>query len=196
MERIMERILVTGGNGLLAHHLKEIAPRDCKLFFLDHVDFDVVRPELMEKKIAELRPTIVINTAAYNLVEKCEQERELSWAINATAPEILAKKCAARPLQHRLRFRRRKKFTLRRNEFAESVEPLRRGKTCRRMRRARGFTKKSHAAHKLGFRLAPNANEIICPFGLAFCARRREFEGNGRPDFRPNFCGRPRALYD
>jgi dTDP-4-dehydrorhamnose reductase len=92
----MERILVTGGDGLLAHHLKEIAPRDFELFFLGHAGFDLVRPELMGGKIAELRPTIVINTAAYNLVEKCEQERELSWAINATAPEILAKLCAGK----------------------------------------------------------------------------------------------------
>jgi dTDP-4-dehydrorhamnose reductase len=90
----MERILVTGGDGLLAHHLKEIAPRDFELFFVDHASFDLVRPELMEKKIAELCPTVVINTAAYNFVEKCEQAHELSWAINATGPEILAKLCA------------------------------------------------------------------------------------------------------
>jgi dTDP-4-dehydrorhamnose reductase len=90
----MERILVTGGDGLLAHHLRQIAQRDFEFFFLGHADFDLVRPELMETKIAELRPTVVINTAAYNLVEKCEQERELSWVINATAPETLAKLCA------------------------------------------------------------------------------------------------------
>jgi len=90
----MERILVTGGDGLLAHHLKEIVPRDFELFFLGHTGFDLVQPELMKGKIAELRPTVVINTAAYNFVEKCEQKRELSWAINATGLEILARLCA------------------------------------------------------------------------------------------------------
>jgi dTDP-4-dehydrorhamnose reductase len=95
----MERVLITGGDGLLAHHLKEIAPRDFELFFLGHADFDLIQPELMGVKIAELRPTVVINTAAYNLVEKCEQERELSWAINASAPETLARLCAGKNAQ-------------------------------------------------------------------------------------------------
>jgi dTDP-4-dehydrorhamnose reductase len=90
----MQKLLVTGGNGLLAHNLKELAPRDFDFFPLDHADFDLCRPEQMAQRLAELRPTTVINTAAYNLVERCEEERELSWAVNATAPETLAKLCA------------------------------------------------------------------------------------------------------
>jgi dTDP-4-dehydrorhamnose reductase len=90
----MQKLLVTGSNGLLAHHLKKMAPRNFDSFFLGHADFDLCRPEQMAQRLAELRPAALINTAAYNLVEKCEQERELSWAINATAPEALAKMCA------------------------------------------------------------------------------------------------------
>jgi dTDP-4-dehydrorhamnose reductase len=90
----MERILVTGGDGLLAHNLKELAPRDFDFSPLGHADFDLCRPEQMEQRLAELQPAAVINTAAYNLVERCEQERELSWAVNATAPATLAKMCA------------------------------------------------------------------------------------------------------
>ena len=90
----MERILVTGGDGLLAYQLKKNAPRDCGLFFLGHAEFDLTQPDMMGKKLVELRPQVVINTAAYNLVDRCEIERDLSWAVNATAPKKLAELCA------------------------------------------------------------------------------------------------------
>ena len=90
----MQRILVTGGSGLLAHALREIAPPDFQLFFPGHAEFDVTRADLTARRLAELKPHAVINTAAYNLVDRCEIERELSWAVNATAPQQLAEFCA------------------------------------------------------------------------------------------------------
>ncbi len=95
----MERILVTGGDGLLAHALKKIAPCDFEFSFLGHADFDLTRPEVMARRLAELRPGVVINTAAYNLVDRCEIERELSWAVNATGPQQLAELCARTGIQ-------------------------------------------------------------------------------------------------
>jgi dTDP-4-dehydrorhamnose reductase len=93
------KTLVTGGDGLLAHQLKLIAPRDIKLVFLGHASFDLSRPDLMAERLAELRPQIVINTAAYNLVDRCEVERELSWSVNAAGPETLAKLCAEKNIR-------------------------------------------------------------------------------------------------
>ena len=90
----MQRILVTGGNGLLAHQLKTIAPRDFQFTFAGHVEFDLTNTDQMAAKLAALKPHSVINTAAYNLVDRCETERELSWSVNAAAPELLAALCA------------------------------------------------------------------------------------------------------
>jgi dTDP-4-dehydrorhamnose reductase len=90
----MERILVTGGDGLLAHALRQMAPRDFEISFSGHADFDLTRPEVMARRLAEFRPDVVINTAAYNLVDRCEIERELSWAVNATGPQQLEELCA------------------------------------------------------------------------------------------------------
>lgn len=90
----MKRILVTGGGGLLAYQLKRLAPQDLELIFLGRADFDLTNPAAMAQRIAELRPQVVINTAAYNLVDRCEVERDLSWAVNAVAPEKLAEICA------------------------------------------------------------------------------------------------------
>jgi len=90
----MQRILVTGGDGLLAQQLKIIAPRDFEFSFLGHAEFDLTKKDMLAQRLAELRPQVVINTAAYNLVDRCEIERELSWAVNATGPGQLAELCA------------------------------------------------------------------------------------------------------
>lgn len=88
------RILVTGGNGLLAHALKEMAPKEMMLILLNHKEFDLTQPSQMAGQLEKHAPQVVINTAAYNLVDRCEVERELSWAVNAIGPEKLAELCA------------------------------------------------------------------------------------------------------
>jgi dTDP-4-dehydrorhamnose reductase len=95
----MERVLITGGSGLLAHALKEIEPCDFEFFFLGHADFDLLNPKLMAQRLAELQPQVVINTAAYNLVDHCEVERDLSWSVNANGPETLAKLCVEKKIR-------------------------------------------------------------------------------------------------
>jgi len=95
----MERILVTGGDGLLAYQLKRIAPRDQEFWFPGHAEFDLANPDLMAQRLAEWRPHVVINTAAYNLVDRCEIERDLSWTVNATAPQKLAELCAEKHIR-------------------------------------------------------------------------------------------------
>ncbi|HEV2329671.1 MAG TPA: dTDP-4-dehydrorhamnose reductase [Verrucomicrobiae bacterium] len=90
----MLKILVTGGGGLLAHALRELQPMDCDLVFLSHSDFDLTAPAQIEERLAAIGPQAVINTAAYNQVDHCEIERDLSWAVNATGPQRLAELCA------------------------------------------------------------------------------------------------------
>jgi dTDP-4-dehydrorhamnose reductase len=93
------RILVAGGDGLLAYALRALATPNCELTFLSRADFDLTAPTQMRERLEALRPEVIINTAAYNLVERCEQERELSWAVNATSPDTLAKMCAEKNIR-------------------------------------------------------------------------------------------------
>ena len=93
------RILVTGAGGLLAGALRQQAPYGVELVCLGHAEFDLTNAPLMEQRLAELRPDVVINTAAYNAVDQCEVERDLSWAVNATGPQRLAELCAARGIR-------------------------------------------------------------------------------------------------
>ncbi len=90
----MLKILLTGGEGLLAHALREFQPKDCDLICLSHSDFDLTEPAHMQEQLAAIAPQVVINTAAYNQVDRCEIERGLSWAVNAAGPQRLAELCA------------------------------------------------------------------------------------------------------
>jgi len=92
------KILVTGGGGLLAHCVQELSrTRPADVFiFLNHAEFDLTRPDLMAGRLTQLRPDVVINTAAYNMVDRCEVERDLSWSVNALGPLMLAGLCAER----------------------------------------------------------------------------------------------------
>jgi dTDP-4-dehydrorhamnose reductase len=95
----MKRILVTGGDGLLAYQFKKIAPRDFEFSFPGHAQFDLTQKDLMAQRLAEWQPQVVINTAAYNQVDRCEIERELSWSVNATGPGLLAELCAEKNIR-------------------------------------------------------------------------------------------------
>lgn len=79
---------------MLARALHDAAPAGAELLLLSHGDFDLTQLELMDRRLASFRPHIVINTAGYNAVDRSEDERELSWAVNATGPLRLAERCA------------------------------------------------------------------------------------------------------
>jgi dTDP-4-dehydrorhamnose reductase len=87
------KVLVTGASGLLARALHKRLPAGVQLVALGHKDFDLTRSQEMENRLSILQPDVVINTAAYNAVDHCEVERELSWAVNAEGPKQLAQLC-------------------------------------------------------------------------------------------------------
>ena len=64
------------------------------LLSVNREEFDLTRPDQMEEVVSETRPDVVISTAAYNAVDRCETERDVSWNANAVAPKMLAKICS------------------------------------------------------------------------------------------------------
>ena len=63
-------------------------------------DFD--QPESLIVLLQRIRPTAVVNAAAYTAVDRAEQERDLAWRANAESPGVLAHWCAQAqvPLVH------------------------------------------------------------------------------------------------
>jgi dTDP-4-dehydrorhamnose reductase len=60
---------------------------------LAHEDMDIGDDAAVRRVLAELRPDVVVNTAAFHNVPKCETEVERAYALNAVAPRRLARVC-------------------------------------------------------------------------------------------------------
>jgi dTDP-4-dehydrorhamnose reductase len=78
------RIYVIGGQGQVARSLREAAARDNDIVFgcAQRPDVDLLRPESVAQALAEFRPDIVVNPAAYTAVDKAESEPDQAFAIN------------------------------------------------------------------------------------------------------------------
>ena len=78
------RILVTGRTGQLAASLAEVAAErpDVELIFLGRPEFDMENTASIGEQIDARRPDLVINAAAYTVVDKAETEPERAFAIN------------------------------------------------------------------------------------------------------------------
>lgn len=85
------RVAVTGAGGQLGGEL-------CRLLgdqalALDVPEFDLTDHRGVLDTLRELRPEAVINTAAYTLVDRAEQEADRCWKINAEGVAHLAEAC-------------------------------------------------------------------------------------------------------
>ena len=58
-----------------------------------HADF--ARPAMLAETVRALRPDVIVNAAAHTAVDKAEGEPELAAAINAEAPQVLAREAVA-----------------------------------------------------------------------------------------------------
>ncbi|MGL4903479.1 MAG: sugar nucleotide-binding protein, partial [Cetobacterium sp.] len=80
----MKRYLITGGAGQLAKEFQRFFKKNSinflapNRFELDITDFDKVRDYILNNDIE-----LVLNCAAYNLVEAAEEEKDSAYMINA-----------------------------------------------------------------------------------------------------------------
>jgi dTDP-4-dehydrorhamnose reductase len=97
------KILVTGSNGLLGQKLTELLANDASIeliatatrpaaipvnpgkFFL----LDITNAGSVNQTVDNIKPDVIINTAAMTQVDQCETQREVCWQTNVTAVENL-----------------------------------------------------------------------------------------------------------
>lgn len=93
------RLLVFGQNGQVATELARRAP---EAVFIGRVRADLINPEACADVIRAHAPDAVINAAAYTAVDRAEEDEALALCINAAAPGVMARECAALciPLVH------------------------------------------------------------------------------------------------
>jgi dTDP-4-dehydrorhamnose reductase len=87
------RCALIGAAGQLGFDLARTFDLPGELFRLTRADFDLLDPRATERVLHELRPTLVVNTAAYNQVDRAEDDRAPAFALNAEAVGRLADVC-------------------------------------------------------------------------------------------------------
>lgn len=84
------KILVTGKNGQVGHELqRSLAPLG-EVVAVDIEDCDLTDTSAIVSLVEKVKPDLIVNPAAYTAVDKAEAESEIAYAINATAPKVLA----------------------------------------------------------------------------------------------------------
>ena len=86
------KIAIIGSNGQLGSDIYEIFENNnYDIFPLEHKDIDVSDIDSVNKTIKEIKPDVIINTAAFHNVPLCEKESEKAYAVNSQGVENLAK---------------------------------------------------------------------------------------------------------
>lgn len=97
------RVLVFGAEGQLGRALAETAwPAGFAPVLLDRRAADLMRPDALKDAIARHAPDAIVNAAAYTNVDGAESDEATAFAVNATAPGVIARAAAAAdiPLVH------------------------------------------------------------------------------------------------
>ncbi len=90
------RILVTGSAGQLGRSFQRSLAGVTETLFYDLKELDLTDSAQIKRSLAELKPDLVINCAAYTEVDSAEDKPDLAFAVNATAPTVIAEEQARR----------------------------------------------------------------------------------------------------
>ena len=93
-------VLITGANGQVGQELRSRAGSSA--IALDRNGLDIADHSRVLETLQQLRPSVVINAAAYTAVDKAEQEPSAAYAVNRDGAANLAAACHAQgiPLLH------------------------------------------------------------------------------------------------
>ncbi len=87
------KIVIVGAGGQLGQDCIAILRDKHTLWAGDAAEVDITDQAQVEALFRQERPDVVINCAAYTAVDACESHAELSMAVNARGPELLALSC-------------------------------------------------------------------------------------------------------
>jgi dTDP-4-dehydrorhamnose reductase len=85
------KTLVVGAAGQLGQELLRTAPARVEVTALDREGLDIVALDTVLEVVAELRPDVIINAAAYTAVDGAETKPDLAVSVNAEGPGHLAR---------------------------------------------------------------------------------------------------------
>ncbi|MGL4654254.1 dTDP-4-dehydrorhamnose reductase [Cetobacterium sp.] len=84
-------ILITGANGQLGHDFSRIfKEKNIEFIATDYKELDITNIDAVREFVNGKEIKLIINCAAYNNVDKAEEESEMCYKLNAYAPRDLA----------------------------------------------------------------------------------------------------------
>lgn len=89
------KVLVTGRGGQLAWELEQTQSSDVDFTSLSSKELDITKVDDVMAVVSDIKPSIIINAAAYTAVDKAESDSEVAYAVNELGSENLAKACKA-----------------------------------------------------------------------------------------------------
>jgi dTDP-4-dehydrorhamnose reductase len=85
------KYLITGRSGQLAGaFIEKFESESADYLAPDEAECSITDQEKIDKIVSAYRPDVIINCAAYNLVDKAEQDQETAYRVNTKGPGILA----------------------------------------------------------------------------------------------------------
>jgi dTDP-4-dehydrorhamnose reductase len=84
------RIVVTGAEGGLGRPLVARAGREHEVFGFGHRDLPVEERERVLRRISDAAPDVVVHLAAMTAVDRCEEDPERAFAVNAAGTANVA----------------------------------------------------------------------------------------------------------
>jgi dTDP-4-dehydrorhamnose reductase len=90
----MTRVLLAGRGGQLGWELQRTLAPFGELVALDRAGMNLADPDSIHRAIADARPAVIVNAAAYTAVDKAESEPEAAMRVNGVAPGIIAEEAA------------------------------------------------------------------------------------------------------
>jgi len=94
------KVMITGAEGQLGRSLRAAAPSDMDCLALTRTQLDITDRDAVVGVVSRLRPSCVINAAAYTAVDRAEEEPRNAFAVNCDGVAYLAN--AARAVGARL----------------------------------------------------------------------------------------------
>ncbi len=86
------KYLIAGKNGQLAQaFIRTFERKSLDYLAPEETQLDITDLDKTGEIIAFYKPDVIINCAAYNLVDRAEQEREKAFLVNAAGPQTLAR---------------------------------------------------------------------------------------------------------
>jgi dTDP-4-dehydrorhamnose reductase len=84
------KILLLGRNGQVGWELERTLAPLGELKAFDRAGLDLADTPRLAAAVRALQPEVIVNAAAYTAVDKAESDRDAAFAVNATAPRVLA----------------------------------------------------------------------------------------------------------